>query len=87
MKKFEKTREWFKENKNAIICGVIIAGAAVGAFWLGDKLKSLTIEAGLLKAIYCDGTIALTKPHKQGEPLVEIGYDEWIKMMQERKSK
>lgn len=61
MKKFEKTREWFKENKNEIICGAIIAGTAIGAFWLGKKLTKLEVEAGLLNAIYGDGTIAFNE--------------------------
>ena len=87
MKKFEKTREWFKENKNEIICGAIIAGTAVGAFWLGGKVCELQVSLGLQKFVEHDGVMALTKPHKKGEPLVEIEVDEWIKMMQERKGK
>lgn len=87
MKKFEKIKEWFKNNKNEMICGVIIAGTAVGAFWLGGKVCELQVSLGLQKLIEHDGVMALTKPHKKGEPIVEIGCDEWIKMMQERKSK
>lgn len=83
MAKFEKVKNWCKENKGKIAIGCLVGGTAVVSFILGEKYDNLCVARGLQQFIEKDRTMVLCKPHSKGDPIVELGADEWCKMFKD----